>query len=143
MITKEISKSVKQTNVFYLTERENGTPVLGFQFNDKPRMFDIETAEGTKEVADYCADGDIITAGSGIRLIPVSGVGTEILLPSFKPDRVTLRGADFEKTYEDVYIAVSRQSFFGGEFEFLLNNELTGDDNHEILEKTDKKTAAR
>lgn len=67
MITKEISKSVKQTNVFYLDERENGTPVLGFQFHDKPRAFDIETAEdlgrllgvliGAKELDVVCKGG--------------------------------------------------------------------------------------
>ena len=117
-----------------LKEIFSGFPVIVAQYDAVKNIL-------PQEVADYCADGDIITSGSGIRLIPVSGVGSEGILPSFKPDRVTLRGADFERTYEDVYIAVSRQSFFGGEFEFILNNELTGDDNHEILEKTDKKTA--
>ncbi|MCQ2479881.1 MAG: sigma-E processing peptidase SpoIIGA [Clostridia bacterium] len=87
-----------------------------------------------KEVAQYCKNEDIEAVSGNIRLIPVSGVGATELMPAFKPDRVLLKSLEREKEIKDVYIAVSRQSFFGGEFEFILNNEFTGDYDNEHTE---------
>lgn len=100
-------------------------------------QYDTVKAVMPKEVAQYCKNEDIEAVSGNIRLIPVSTVNSTEIMPSFKPEKVLIKGASSEKEIKNVYIAVSRQSFFGGEFEFILNNEIMGENEDEHTEKAE------
>ncbi len=113
-----------------LKEIFSGFPVIVAQYDAAK---DIIPAE----IKAYFKNRDIKAVSGNIRFIPAQSMsGTEIL-PSFKPDSVTIKSRDSERIVKDVYIAVSRQSFFGGEFEFIINNELTGENFHESARKAE------
>ncbi len=59
-----------------------------------------------------------------IRIIPVSTVSGTGLLPAFSADSVSIKGMNKKIIKDKVYIAVSKERFFHGEFEFLLNNDI-------------------
>ncbi len=70
-------------------------------------------------------------AVSGLRLIPVSTVCSTGLLPAFKPDLVEINGITKKITIKNVYIAVSKERFCHGEFEFLLYNSILEENKNE------------
>lgn len=114
-----------------LTELFSGFPVIVAQY-------DAVKAVLPQEVNDYIKDNDIEKSTGNIRMIPVQSVGDSGILPSFRPDNVILKSARSEKSFSNVYIAVSRNNFFGGEFEFILNNNLTGEYTNESFQKAEK-----
>lgn len=113
-----------------LREIFSGFPVIVAQYDALKSIL-------PDEIKEYFKNMNIEATSENIRLIPVQGVGEAEILPSFKPDSVKLKSTDSERIVKNVYIAVSRQSFFGGEFEFILNNELTGENFHESVQKTE------
>lgn len=113
-----------------LREMFSGFPVIVAQHDTVKNII-------PDEITAYLDGGDVEAVSAEIRLIPVSGVGGSGILPAFRPERTEIKSMKHEKTYRNVYIAVSRQSFFGGEFEFIINNEINGDDTYELNEKTE------
>lgn len=113
-----------------LTEMFSGYPVIVAQYDAvKPILPD--------EIKKYINQNSIEAISGNIRMIPVAGIGDTEILPSFKPDKVILKSIKSEKSTKNVYIAVSRQSFFGGEFEFILNNNFTGENANESVSKAE------
>lgn len=89
------------------------------------------------EIRACISDGDVYAVSGNIRMIPVCTAAGNSVLPSFRPDKIIIEDLKSKRTYEKIYIAVSRQEFFGGEFEFIINNELCGDESYEHTEKAE------
>ncbi len=66
-----------------------------------------------------------------IRIIPVSTVNGTGLLPAFKSDKIEITSIKEKVTKKDIYIAVSKEKFCNGEFEFLLYNNILEDNENE------------
>ncbi len=111
-----------------LREVFSGYPVIIARFDAVKELLPEETKA-------CCADGDIKSTQDNIRMIPVCTAAGNSVLPSFRPDKIIIKDPKSQRTYDKIYIAVSRREFFGGEFEFILNNELTGDASYEHTEK--------
>ena len=84
-----------------------------------------------KDIAGYLETGNPDLLDETIRLIPSSTVAGSALLPAFRADEVIICRPSETHTHKNIYVAVSDTVFFGGEFEFLLNTELTEDAEYE------------
>lgn len=147
-----ISKKAPQNTICFVTVNADGKSACGRGFFDTGNslrevfsgfpvivaQYDAVKSIIPEVINEYIKYKDIKTSSNNIRLIPVQGVGEAEILPSFRPESVVLKNKDSERIIENVYIAVSRQSFFGGEFEFILNSELTGDIFYESDSKTER-----
>lgn len=80
-----------------------------------------------KDILKYLDSGDPGTLSEKTRLIPSSTAAGSALLPAFRSDEIRISRPSGSYIHKNIYIAVSKTQFFGGEFEFLLNTELTED----------------
>ena len=78
-------------------------------------------------ITRYLETGDADSLDHNIRLIPSSTAAGSALLPAFAADEIIISRPSEQYVHKNIYIAVSKTVFFGGEFEFLLNTELTED----------------
>lgn len=92
-----------------------------------------------REIREYLASGDPDNLNENIRLIPSATVAGSALLPAFRADEVIIRSPQKLFIYNNVYIAVCRNEFFGGEFEFLINSSLTEGSDDERFDRKNKK----
>ncbi len=109
----------------------SGCPVIVAQLNTVKPILPDEITEYINGKYPSCSTGEI-------RLIPVCTVGNDSILPGFMPDRIIVKNIKGEKILKDVYIGVSRRNFLGGEYEFLLYNDLTEEYPDENYQKNTK-----
>ena len=79
----------------------------------------------------FLESGDADTLDKNIRLIPSYTVSGMTLLPAFRADEIRISRLSESYIHKNIYIAVSKTAFFGGEFEFLLNKDLTEETGYE------------
>ncbi|MBQ7595538.1 MAG: sigma-E processing peptidase SpoIIGA, partial [Clostridia bacterium] len=107
-----------------LREMFSDTPVIVGQRNFLKRVM-------PDDIDVYFETGDPDMLNEKIRLIPASTAAGSALLPAFRADEVRISRPSEQYIHKNIYVAVSSAVFFGGEFEFLLNSELTEDTEYE------------
>lgn len=150
VISKFTERRAPKNSIYSVTVNYNQESVSGRGFTDTGNGLREVFSDTPVIVASYGAVKNILppslkayinesenkTLSPDIRIIPTSTVNGEGFLPSFKADSIIIKGANGEYNRSGIYVAVTKQNLFGGEFEFLLNNELTEERKNE---KTDFK----
>lgn len=71
-----------------------------------------------------------------IGTVPVTGAAGDGLLPSFRPDYITVSDGNITRRVGSVIVAVTAKRFENGEYAILLNRKICEDFGDEIYEKT-------
>lgn len=153
---KVLSRKTKSQNIYHVTVTYNNSSISGRGLVDTGNCLKETFSGAPVIIADYTYIKSIVPESitsylnnnnlqfrQPIRMIPVSTVNGSGLLPAFKADMVIIKGVNKTFSNSNIYIAVSKERFCHGEFEFILNADITEDTYYEkndsfFKRKTDK-----